>query len=174
MPSPDFTTLEMGPCNVTFKTTDLGLTKGGVEVEFATEVSAVTADQYGDTIIDNYIKGRAIKIKVPMAENDITKFAAVFPAATLVTSGLNKKLVFKSGVGTSLRALAGSLVLHPKGRLTTDKSRDFTVPVAMCKGDFSYAYKHDEQRVFMLEFEGFVDLTTDELFTMGDPAIVGT
>ena len=40
----------------------------------------------------------------------------------------------------------------------------------MAKGDMSFAFKHDEQRVFMLEFEGYADLETDELFTLGDPS----
>lgn len=168
----DFSNLEMGPCTVNFKTTDLGLTKGGVEVEFATEVTNVTADQFGDTVINQYVKGRMVKVKVPLAENDLTKFAAAFPGVTLVTNGANKKLVVKAAVGTSLRALAGPLILHPKERAAIDKSRDVTIPLAMAKGDMSFAFKHDDQRIFMLEFEGYVNLDTDELFTLGDPAIV--
>lgn len=167
----NFSNLEMGPCLVSFKGEDLGLTKGGVEVDFATEISNVTADQFGDTIINQYIRGRSVKVKVPLAENDIEKFADVFPGVSLVVNGANKKLIVKASVGTSLRALAGPLVLHPKERATGDKSRDLTIPLAMAKGDMSFAYKHDDQRVFMLEFEGYVDLTTDELFTLGDPAI---
>lgn len=159
--------LEMGPCYATFKATDLGLTKGGVEVEFATEVANITADQFGDTIVDDIIKGRNVKVKVPMAERDLDKLAAVFPGTTLVGT-TTKKLVFKDGVGTSLRALAGALVLKPKG--ATDDTRDFTVPLAMAKGDMSFAYKHDDQRVYMVEFTGYVDLDTGELFFMGDPA----
>lgn len=169
----DFSNLEMGPCYASFGGVDLGLTKGGVEVEFATEVAPVTADQFGDSIINQYIKGRSVKVKVPLAENDISKFAAVFPAATLVTAaGGAKKLVFSDGVGTSLRELADVLVLHPKGVATNDKSKDFNVPLAMAKGDMSFAYKHDDQRVFMLEFEGYTDLDTGTLFVLGDPAIV--
>ena len=95
-----FENLEMGPCLVSFKATDLGLTKGGVEVDFATEVSPIMADQFGDTIINEYIKGRSVKVKVPIAENDLTKFAAAFPGVTLVTNGVNKKLVVKAAVGT--------------------------------------------------------------------------
>lgn len=167
----DFGNLEMGPCLVTFGGTDLGLTKGGVEVEFSTEVAQVTADQFGDTVINEYIKGRSVKVKVPLAENDITKFAAVIPGTTLVTNGGNKKLVFKSGVGTSLRDLAQALVLHPKNKAANDKSRDFVVPKAMAKGDMSFAFKHDDQRVYMLEFTGYADLTTEELFVLGDPSI---
>lgn len=164
-----FENLEMGPCNATFKLTDLGLTKGGVEVEFGTEVASVTADQHGDSVIDSYIKGRSIKVKVPMAERDLTKLAAVFPGSTLIGT-TTKKLVIDAAVGTSLRSLAGPLVLKPKDAV--DDSKDLTIPLAMSKGDISFAYKHDDQRVYTVEFEGYVNLETGELFTMGDPAAV--
>lgn len=164
-----FENLEMGPCNVTFKTVDLGLTKGGVEVEFGTEVANKTADQFGDTIIDDVIKGRVVKVKVPMAEADLAKLASVVPGSTLVGT-TTKKLVIKTSVGTSLRALAGVLTLSPKG--SVDASRDVTIPLAMPKGDMSFSYKHDEQRVYMVEFTGYVDLDTEELFIIGDPAAV--
>ena len=168
----DFSNLEMGPCTVTFKGSDLGLTKGGVEVEFSTEVANINADQFGDTILDQVIKGRAIKVKVPMAERDLAKFAAVFPGSTLVTNGLNKKIVFSASVGTSLRALAGILILHPKSVPVIDLSRDLTIPLAMSKGDMSFSFKHDDQRVYMLEFEGYANLTDGQLFTLGDPALI--
>ena len=167
----NFENLEMGACTVSFKGTDLGLTKGGVEVEFGTEVATVTADQHGDTAIDDVIKGRSIKVKVPLAERDLTKLAAVFPGATLVGSA-TKKLVINVATGTSLRALAGELVLHPQSNAAGDKSGDLTVPLAMSKGDMQFAFKHDDQRVYAVEFTGYVNLDTGELFTMGDPAAV--
>ena len=165
-----FDTLEMGPCTVSFKTADLGLTKGGVEVEFGTEVTPINADQFGDTIINEVVKGRSVKVKVPLAERDLTKLASVIPGSTLVGTGANKKLVIKSATGVSLRALAGPLVLHPKDKAANDKTGDVTIPLAISKGDFQFAFKHDDQRVYSVEFTGYVDLTTDELFTLGDPA----
>jgi hypothetical protein len=161
--------LEMGACNVSFKGTDLGLTKGGVEVEFGTEVATITADQHGDTAIDDIIKGRSIKVKVPLAENDLTKLAAVFPGSTLVGT-TTKKLVINAGTGQSLRALAGALILHPVANAAADKSGDVNVPLAMCKGDMQFSFKHDDQRVYAVEFNGYVDLDTKVLFVLGDPA----
>lgn len=167
----EYENLEMGACLVTFKEIDLGLTKGGVNVTFSTDITDITADQFGDTIIDTIIKGRKVVVKVPMAESDLTKLASTIPGSTLVGT-TTKKLVIKAAVGTSLRALAGPLVLHPKARAVGDLSKDVTINLAQAKGDFSYAYKHDEQRIYEVEFTGFVDLETDELFTLGDPAAV--
>jgi hypothetical protein len=42
----------------------------------------------------------------------------------------------------------------------------------MCNGEMSFTYESGKQRVYSVVFEGFVDLTTGELFTMGDPAAV--
>lgn len=159
--------LEMGPCNVTFKTTDLGLTKGGVEVEFGTEVANITADQFGDTIIDDVIKGRMVKVTVPMAERDLEKLAAVIPGSTLIGT-TTKKLNIPAAVGTSLRALAGKLQLRPQGMTTAAK--DVVIPLAMPKGDMSFSFKHDEQRVYTVEFTGYVDLDSDLLWIIGDEA----
>jgi hypothetical protein len=163
-----FENLKLGPCNVTFKDTDLGLTKGGVEVEFTTEVANITADQFGDTIIDDIIRGRMIKVRVPMAEADLSKLTAVIPGSTLVGT-TNRKLVINAAVGTSLRALAGVLQLRPKGETTAEN--DVTIPLAMPKGDMQFSFKHDEQRVYAVEFTGYVDLDNDELFVLGDPTV---
>jgi hypothetical protein len=171
----NFENLEMGPCFATFKETSLGLTKGGCEVAISTESTMITADQFGETAIDEVIKGRKVTVKVPMAERDLDKLLAVTPGATLVTSGagaaMKKKLTIGSGVGASLRKSAGVLVLHPKGMPDSDKSRDFVVPIANSKGDMTFAYKVDDQRVFTVEFTGYVDLSNDTLCVFGDPAL---
>jgi hypothetical protein len=164
----NFENLEMGPCNATYKNTPLGLTKGGVEVAFATDVQAVTVDQFGDSAVDNVIKGRTVTVTVPLAENDLEKLAACVPGSTLVGT-TKKKLVVNASTGTSLRSLAGPLVLHPYALPESDKSKDVTINLASVKGDFTFAFKHDDQKVFSVEFTGFVDLDTGELFTMGDP-----
>ena len=169
----NFENLEMGPCTVNYKTTDLGLTKGGVEVAVATEVSQITADQFGASVIDDVIQGRQVTVKVPMAERDLEKLTLVFPGSTLVDDGAdNKKLVINASVGTSLRALAGPLILHPKAVDEADLSKDVVVPLASAKGDLSYTYTSEDQRVYTAEFTGYVDLDTDEIVTFGDPSIV--
>lgn len=173
MAASSYENLEMGVCTATFKTTDLGLTKGGVEVQIATDTSMIVADQFGDTAIDEIIKGRKVTVKVPMAERDLDKLLVVTPGSTLVTGAAgSKKLTIGSGIGASLRSSAGPLILHPKAQAAGDKSRDFVVPIANCKGDMTFAYKVDDQRVYMVEFHGYVDLTNDALCVFGDPTLV--
>ncbi|HHO6394217.1 TPA: hypothetical protein ACRVMJ_005009, partial [Escherichia coli] len=43
--------IKLGACKVSFGGVDLGYTKGGVQVEVATETLKVTVDQLGQTVI---------------------------------------------------------------------------------------------------------------------------
>lgn len=51
--------IKLGACKVSFGGVDLGYTKGGVQVEIATETLKVTVDQLGQTTISELI-GAAI------------------------------------------------------------------------------------------------------------------
>ncbi len=63
--------IRLGPCRVRWNGVDLGLTKGGVEVEVTTQTKEVTVDQFGDTPVNEYITGRKLMVKAPFAETDL-------------------------------------------------------------------------------------------------------
>lgn len=163
--------VHLGTCSVLFGATDLGLTKGGVEVQVQTQTYKITVDQFGSTEINEYITGRTAMVKVPMAETNVTLLAEVIPDSTLVTDGVTptkKKLNVKTSTGASLRGFADKLVLHPIAQAAADKNFDFTLPIACPKGDFTFAYKLDEERVYNVEFYAFPDLSTNLLYVIGD------
>jgi len=160
--------VKLGTCSVTFGATDLGLTKGGVEVSVSTSAYKITVDQFGETEINEYITGRTCTVRVPMAETDLTLLSNVIPGSTLVSGTGKKKLVVKSGVGLSLRTFAQKLTLHPVAKAESDKSEDVTVPIAAPKGDFQFAFKLDEERIYNVEFTGYPDLSTGDLYVIGD------
>lgn len=162
--------VQLGTCSVTFGATDLGLTKGGVEVQLQTETYKITVDQFGSTEVNEYITGRTAMVSVPMAETSVDLLATVIPNSTIVTDGVDatkKKLTVGTSSGTSLRDFAQELVLHPIAQ-TTSKNFDFSLPIACPKGDFSFAYKLDEERVYKVEFYAFPDLSTGLLYVIGD------
>jgi hypothetical protein len=163
----DVNNIQLGACNVTFGAQNLGLTKGGVEVTLATTSYKITVDQFGGTEVNEYITGRTASVKVPLAETSLDLLQIAFPGSVIVGT-TKKKLNGATGVGISLRALADSLVLHPKALAATDKSQDFTLPIASAKGDLTFMYKHDEERIYSVEFTGYPDLTTGLLFVIGD------
>lgn len=167
--------VQLGTCSVLFGAADLGLTKGGVEVQVTTETYKIVVDQFGSTEINEYITGRNAMVKVPLAETDLATLALVIPGSTLVTDGTTptkKKVNVTTTTGISLRTYADELVLHPLAQATSSKNFDFVVPIACPKGDFTFAYKLDEERIYMVEFYALPDLTTGLLYVIGDESAV--
>jgi hypothetical protein len=79
----DTRNVKLGVCRVIFDGVDLGLTKGGVEVEVATETQKVEVDQFGKTPINEIIMGRTVSAKVPLAETILENMVKIMPGAVL-------------------------------------------------------------------------------------------
>lgn len=162
------TNIKLGPCVVTFNAVDLGLTLGGVEVEVATNTKEVNTDQFGETPVEEIIIGRTCTVKIPLAESTVDNLIAIMPGATKIIDGVDSAVIkaeVQTGVGLSLLSLAQKLVLKPKE--ATDDLENFTVPLAMCPGAMNFAYKIDEERIFMAEFKAYPD-ANGLLYVFGD------
>lgn len=281
----DTRNVKLGVCRVTWGGVDLGYTKGGVEVEVASETHKVTVDQFGSSEINEYIMGRSCKVKAPLAETTVENLQRIMPGSTLTVSGTGvkasghftftgqpaagdsitangvtfvfvaaatgaaneivigadldatlteietvlsastdfrvddavyaadaatdrivvtyeiagiagnvftlsadgstisvsgstltggqeakRKAAVTNAIGVSLLETARELVLHPIAKADSDKSDDFTVPLANTAGQASFAYKLDEERIFNVEFTGYPDPNTKVLFIVGDPS----
>ena len=81
---PDTANVKLGVCQVIYDNLDLGYTKGGVEVEVATETHKVMVDQFGQSEINEYIQKRTCMVKLPLAETSLENMIKVLPGATLV------------------------------------------------------------------------------------------
>lgn len=79
--------VKLGVCQVFFDGVDLGYTQGGVEVSVTTETHKVNIDQFGKTTVNEYIMGREVKAKTPLAETTLENMVAVMPGATLTITG---------------------------------------------------------------------------------------
>jgi hypothetical protein len=79
--------VKLGVCKVIYNGTDLGYTSGGVEVTVATDTHKVMVDQFGKTPINEYIMGRTVSAKCPLAETTLENMVAIMPGATLTTVG---------------------------------------------------------------------------------------
>lgn len=166
----DVKNVRLGPCSVDWGGTDLGYTKGGVEVEITTSKKKVMVDQFGETEVDEYITGRQIVVRVPLAEHDLAKLTLAIPGSSLVTDGVDntkKRIDVSSSIGTSLRDLAQKLVLSPTN--AANANEDFVVWLAAPGGDMSFSFRTDEERVYAVEFFGYVDTAnSNRLFAIGD------
>ena len=166
--------VKLGVCRVTFGGTDLGFTKGGVEVSVETQTHEVTVDQMGDTPINEYITSRSCTVTVPLAETTLENLVKVMPGATLVTDTqetTKKYVTVPTATGQSLLKVAQVLILHPIANAENDKSDDFTVMRAATAGAMSYSYKLDDERIFSCEFKAYAD-EDGNLFKVGDTSAV--
>lgn len=170
MPSTE--NIRLGTCKVFYDSVDLGFTIGGVEVEVVTSTHETKVDQFGESVANEHITGRTIKVTAPLAETTLDQMVKVMPGSELITTGvaptIKKKVNVKTGIGLSLFDLAKELVLHPIGKADTDKSEDLVIPKAGIPGAMNFAFKHDAERVFNCEFKGYPDPTTGVLFIYGD------
>lgn len=73
--------VKIGVCRVTLGGLDLGYTKGGVEVTVKTDTHEVNIDQFGKAAVNEYIMGRSVTAKVPLAETTMPILAATMPGA---------------------------------------------------------------------------------------------
>lgn len=145
--------IKLGACAVGFDAVDMGYTKGGVEVEIATETLKVTVDQFGQTTLSELIQGRNIKITVPLAESELNRLVKLMPGSTLSSDG--NTLSISTGMGVNLVDVAKELVLTPQD----DTDFILTLPKAATAGNFTMAYKFDDVRVYNVEFTVYPDST---------------
>ncbi|EXR82008.1 hypothetical protein J682_3459 [Acinetobacter baumannii 214216] len=168
----DVKNVKLGVCKIMFDGVDLGFTKGGVDVTVSTETHKVQVDQFGQTPINEYILGRTVVVKAPLAETTLENLVKIMPGATLVTDAqppAKKRVDVPTGVGINLLDFAKELVLHPIGKPDTDKSDDFVVKRAATAGALDFGYKLEDERLFNTEFNAYPD-ENGKLFSIGDPA----
>lgn len=120
IPSIDVSQMELTPCQVFFQgpgataEVDLGGTLGNVVIGAKYMKAEKKADQLGETVLDRSVSGTEVTVTTELAEiKDKDIWKVVFPHATLIESGGDKALEFRSNVGDSDLANAGQLRLHP-------------------------------------------------------------
>lgn len=170
---PNIENIKLGACDVMYGSNDLGYTKGGVDVTIGTTSKEINVDQFGDTAVNEYIQGRMVTVKIPMAESDLQKLALAIPGSVLTidhTDATKMKLVVSVNQGMSLRDTAIALVLHPTANISANKIDDFIVPLAAPSGNIEFAYNYNNERVYTVTFKGYPDQSTGALYTFGDPS----
>lgn len=161
----DIQNVKIGACSVTFGGTDLGHTKGGVEVSIKTKKADITVDETGETPRDFSLLGEEITVKVRLAETQVANLANILPMATLEAG--NAGLQVGSKAGKRFAQYAKELVLRPIGN--TDDSEDVILYKAISLSEVSVPYTNDEERVIEVEFQALWDETAGALAHFGTP-----
>ena len=163
--------VKVGVCSVTFNGTDLGYTKGGVEVEISTDTYVSTVDQFGTTGIKEFVTGRNVRVTTPFAEPTVDNLVALMPGAMKIVDSVDNtkiKVEVPNALGTDLLALAQKLVLHPIAA-GASVAEDVIIPKAATEGNMTFAFRQDEERVFNVTWKAYPDIAnSNNLFIMGD------
>lgn len=152
----DVTNVKVGACSVTFNSVDLGHTKGGVEVSYEPIYHDVSVDKYGETVVEKYLIGEKITVKVPLAELTIANLKAAIPQGTYAGAA-NARLTIGHSAGTKATSSAAQLVLHPLNMGT--RANDIVIHKAYVSSTVDLKMKVDEENVFEVEFEALLDET---------------
>lgn len=166
----DTKNVKLGVCKVFFNGQDLGYTQGGVDVSVKTDTHAVNVDQFGKTTINEYIMGRTVTAKVPLAETTLENMVRIMPGSVLMddeTDPTKKFVEVTTGIGTDLLSIARELRLHPVSLAAEDFSEDFVIPLTATAGALDFAYKLENERIFNVDFTGYPDPATNKLFYVG-------
>ncbi len=149
----DVTNVKLGVCSVTFDDTDLGHTKGGVEVTYTPEYYDNTVDKYGNTKYNKTLIGESLTAKVPLAEHTLANIQVAIPAGT--TSG--SQITIGKDAGTQMSSDAAELVLHPIANGSDDLSEDVVFYSAIVGNEITVLHNFDGEKILEVVFEALLD-----------------
>jgi hypothetical protein len=165
---------ELTPCRVTYNSVDLGGTHGNVKVALNYTKAEMKADQYGETVLDRRVSGFNSSVEFVLAEvNDITKWAAAMPNATIVGTAPNRSVVFLSKVGESDIALSHALNLHPLSQLDASLIGDLTFVKAVAESVTEITFGPTEQQGLKVKMNIYPDTSVSpaKFAVRGDSSI---
>lgn len=150
----DITKVQLGACQVTFNGTDLGHTKGGVEVSYEPVYHEVTVDTYGETVADMRLIGEKLIAKIPLAEFSIANLKVAMPQGTFGGAG-NARITIGSKAQKKASAEAAQLVLHPLDQGT--RQHDIVIHKAYVSSQVVLPHRNDEEKIMEVEFMALID-----------------
>jgi hypothetical protein len=155
----DVANVRVGACSVTYNGVDLGHTKGGVEVSYEPVYHDVTVDKYGETVVEKYLVGEKLSIKVPLAEFTIAHLKVAMPQGTYAGAA-NSRLLLGHSAGTKATDSAAQLVIHPLNLGT--KVNDIVLHKAYVASTVELMHKIDEEKIVEVTFEALIDETKSD------------
>jgi len=161
----DATTVELGQCDVTIGSKEMGHTKGGAEVTYTPDIHMVTVDEYGSSPVDAVLIGEEFRVKAYFAEWQYDQIIKAIPHGTL--TGTDKITIGKTA-GQSGLASAERMVFRPKG---TSGEADVILHKGIAVSEVPIPHKIDEERIWEVEFIALVDESKADgnyLATLGD------
>lgn len=167
----DVTKVKVGTCDVKAAGTDLGHTKGGVEISYEPSYHDIQVDEYGETVVNKKLLGEKFTAKVPLAEYTLANLAVAIPNSSIVGT-TPQKLTFGSKAGKDMLSKAVAWVFHPIDA-GASKAFDINIPKGVVTSTVTITHVNDAERAIEVTVEALLDETATDgayLAFIGDPA----
>ncbi len=176
--------IKLGPCRVTYDTatpTVIDKTIGGVDFSAVPIYKEIKVDQFGQGVYDKRIVGWTVQAIVRMAESTYENIRAMSAGLVEVEESPTKKKLQDAQLGTSMRAGAKKLTIHPLENDPADVSDDVVIYLAAPDTPIDLKYNYENERVLQVTMVGYpvddgVTLPGDPnaYFCIGDESAVDT
>ena len=171
MPAQDISQVyTLGPCDIKYKSTDLGHSIGEVKAAFKAKKGQAKVALYGDTPVAEWLNGQELDIEFVLVQTDMAILAVAFAGMTPVTDGSHTKLTLGQMAGTPI--VPGTLTLAPQ--LTLGQNATLTCQ-ANPSADFEPVYDGGKWVGYKCKFTGIINEAGGSegawLAIFGDPTI---
>lgn len=162
---------DLGPCQVTWDTTDLGATLGGVTFKEDLKVVDIKEDGHGDTPVDSVFMGRNVSVECKFTRSTLEQLEKLIESS--VKGATN--LAVKNSVGNAMYSRAKELILKPlvDNIPSVTTSEWLHVHKAYPVAAVNFGFDASGQRIVNVTFRAFPDQTSGkvgQIWRMGPTA----
>lgn len=150
----DATKIQLGPCSVTYKGSDLGHTIGGVTVTYTPDFYESKVDKFGSSVVEKFLVGERLMAETQLAEFTLANLQAAINQSTLQG---DDSVSVGSTAGKKASANAGLLVLHPLAAGSGVRDYDVSIYKAVVTSELKIEHKTDGEKVLPVTFDGLID-----------------
>jgi hypothetical protein len=156
----------LGECEITYNSVDLGLSKGGCEVQITDAIHKTVIDKYGTSPVKAFEVGVEVMATVNLVEHDWNIFEQIY-RATGTLGAAPDRITFGSQVGEEV--VGKELRLHPRNE--TGGDYDIIIYLAVPDLDQVVSFTIEGERIYTVPFFGVIDTSRTEgdlLFRIGN------
>lgn len=150
----DVRNIQLGVCSVKRNGVDLGHTMGGVVIMYKPKFHDTKVDQYGDTIVQQFLVGEELGAKFALAETTLANYQVAVSQSTAVA---DDSISIGSNAGKKQSDKAAAWVFHPVANASTNYNDDWTIYKGVVSNDLEIEHTNDGEKKLNIEVTGMVD-----------------
>jgi len=162
---------DLGPAIISWSGTDLPQQFGQVSFRHSETSSPVVEGAGGTASVDIIHTGCGpCEVDIPATRATYAQLAALLPGGSNSGGESGNVLAFNNRVGLSKYSNAAELIVKRivNGIADTDRTKWLHIPKAYPEPHFDVPYDLDNQRAFLVTFQGMPDETTKLVWHIGD------